>query len=71
MSERVGITADEIRRCLDEEELRDWVQHQRWYASKARAVTGIDIAESVTLREEPPLVLALVETRFGTGTHEL
>jgi maltokinase len=71
MSERVGITADEIRACVDEEELRDWVQQQRWYASKARTVTGIDIVEMVTLREEPPLVLALVETRFGTGTHEL
>ena len=35
MSEAVQITADEIRRALDEEELRDWVQHQRWYASKA------------------------------------
>jgi trehalose synthase-fused probable maltokinase len=71
MSERVGITAEEIRACVDEEELRDWVQQQRWYASKARSVAGIEIAEMVTLRDEPPLVLALVETRFGTGTHEL
>ncbi len=71
MSERVGITAEEIRACVDEEGLRDWVQQQRWYASKARTVAGIDIAEMVTLRDEPPLVLALVETRFGTGTHEL
>ena len=71
MSERVGITSEEIRACVDEEELRDWVQQQRWYASKARSVAGIEIAEMVTLRDEPPLVLALVETRFGTGTHEL
>jgi maltokinase len=72
MSERLqGITAEEIRRCVDEEDLRDWVQQQRWYASKARSVAGIEIVESVTLREDPPLVLALVETRFGTGTHEL
>ncbi len=71
MSERVGITADEIRACVDEEDLRDWVQQQRWYASKARTVAGIDIVEMVTLRDEPSLVLALVETRFGTGTHEL
>jgi trehalose synthase-fused probable maltokinase len=34
-------------------------------------VAGIGIVESVTLREDPLLVLALVETRFGTGTHEL
>jgi trehalose synthase-fused probable maltokinase len=72
MSERVqGITAEEIRRCVDEEDLRDWVKQQRWYASKARSVAGIEIVESVTLREDPLLVLALVETRFGTGTHEL
>ncbi len=72
MTERVqGITAEEIRRCVDEEELREWVKQQRWYASKARSVAGIEIVESVTLREDPLLVLALVETRFGTGTHEL
>ena len=72
MSERVqGITAEEMRRCVDEEDLRDWVQQQRWYASKARSVAGIEIVESITLREDPLLVLALVETRFGTGTHEL
>jgi maltokinase len=72
MSERVqGITAEDIRRCLEEEELRDWVQQQRWYASKARSITGIDIVESITLREEPLLLLALVQTRFATGTHEL
>jgi maltokinase len=72
MSERVqGITAAEIRRCVDEEDLRDWVKQQRWYASKARSVAGIEIVESVALREDPLLVLALVETRFGTGTHEL
>ncbi|MBV8948354.1 MAG: hypothetical protein JOZ95_23210, partial [Solirubrobacterales bacterium] len=49
MPERLkGITAEEIRRCLDEEELRDWVQRQRWYASKSRSVAGIDIVESIT-----------------------
>jgi maltokinase len=72
MSERLHeITAEDIRRCLDEEELRDWVQQQRWYASKARSVTGIEIVESITLREDPLLLLALVQTRFATGTHEL
>jgi len=71
MNERVQITAEEIRRALDEEELRDWVQNQRWYASKARHVAGIDIVESITLRDDPLLLLALVQTRFATGTHEL
>ena len=72
MTERLNeISAEEIRRCLDEEELREWVQHQRWYASKSRSISGIDIVESITLRDEPLMLLALVETRFATGTHEL
>src|SRR6202046_3492682 len=64
-------TADEIRRALDEAGLRDWVHHQRWYAPKARQVAGIETVESITLREDPLLLLALVQTRFATGTHEL
>jgi len=72
MTERLNeISAEEIRRCLDEEELREWVQQQRWYASKSRSINGIDIVESITLRDDPLMLLALVETRFATGTHEL
>ena len=71
MSEGVQLTSEEIRRALDEEELREWVQSQRWYASKSRNVAGIDIVESITLRDDPPLLLVLAQTRFATGTHEL
>jgi trehalose synthase-fused probable maltokinase len=47
------------------------VVSQRWFGSKAREVTGIEVMESVRLRAEPPvLVLALVEARFGEGTHQ-
>ncbi len=56
---------------LDTEELREWIQQQRWYASKSRAVAAIDLVERVELRAQPELVLALVQTRFATGTHEL
>jgi maltokinase len=62
---------EEIRRCLDEESVRDWVQGQRWYASKSRNVAGIDVVEGVALHEDPLLFVALVQTRFATGTHEL
>jgi maltokinase len=56
---------------LDETAMHDWVVAQRWFGSKAREVTHIDIAEAVPLRSDPPLlVLALVEARFGEGTHE-
>src|SRR5438270_5942393 len=71
MTDPVQISADEIRQCLDEESLREWVQHQRWYASKSRAVNGIDVIEGIVLSESPSLFLALVQTRFATGTHEL
>jgi trehalose synthase-fused probable maltokinase len=69
MTEPLQIAADEIRQCLDEESLRGWVAAQRWYASKSRAVTGIEIVEGIPLAEH--LYLALVQTRFATGTHEL
>jgi len=58
--------------ALPEERLHEWVLEQRWFASKAREVAQLNVLEAVTLRESPPkLVLALVEARFQTGTHEL
>jgi maltokinase len=58
--------------ALDAEELRDWVEQQRWYASKSRHVTQVELLEAATLGEHPPLlVLALLQTGFATGTHEL
>jgi maltokinase len=71
VAEPVQIPADEIRQCFDEESLREWVQHQRWYASKSRSVAGIEIVEGIVLSQDPLLFLALVQTRFATGTHEL
>src|SRR5437764_15429153 len=56
---------------FDVEALSEWVQGQRWYASKSRAVAGVELVETVVLRDEPPLLfLALLQTRFATGTHE-
>jgi trehalose synthase-fused probable maltokinase len=69
MSERLG---ERTLATLDVDELRDWVEQQRWYASKSRHVTQVDLLEAATLGEEPPLlVLALMQTGFATGTHEL
>jgi trehalose synthase-fused probable maltokinase len=61
----------EIRQLLDEETLRDWIAEQRWFASKRRAITGLEIVEGVAVHDDPVLYLALVQTRFATGTHEL
>jgi maltokinase len=56
---------------LDEQTLNEWIVAQRWFASKARDVAHIEVMEAVPLRTESPLlVLALVEARFPTGTHE-
>jgi maltokinase len=63
--------ATDFRHNLDVEALRQWVEQQRWYASKSRHVTGIEIDEGVVVSEDPPLFLALVQTRFATGSHEL
>ena len=56
---------------IDEQALIDWVTTQRWFASKARAVSHAAVLETVELRSIPPqLVLAFVEVRFQPGTHE-
>jgi trehalose synthase-fused probable maltokinase len=57
---------------FDIDALSAWVEGQRWYASKSRAVAGVELVETVVLRDEPPLLfLALLQARFATGTHEL
>jgi maltokinase len=71
MSEKVQSRVNAYRRNLDVEALRQWVEQQRWYASKSRHVTGIEIDEGVIVSEDPPLFIALVQTRFATGNHEL
>jgi predicted trehalose synthase len=64
--------AGRIVAALPEAPLHAWVLEQRWFASKAREVAHFGVLEAVTLRERSPgLVLALVEARFHTGTHEL
>ena len=71
MTDPVQIPAEDIRRFMDEESLREWIEAQRWYAAKSRAVAGLEVVEAATLREDPMVFLALVQTRFATGTHEL
>src|SRR5690348_17704097 len=71
MTDRVQSMAAGELSAIDVEALGAWVEEQRWYASKSRHVTGVELAESLLLSEEPVLVLALLQTRFPTGTHEL
>jgi maltokinase len=64
-------SATEMDQLVDLDELREWIQQQRWYASKSRPVSGIELVEGVVLSKDPMLLLALVQARFATGTHEL
>jgi maltokinase len=66
-----GIAGGDLS-SLDVEALGAWVEGQRWYASKSRHVTGVELMETIVLTGEPPLlVLGLFQARFSTGTHEL
>jgi len=57
---------------LDEARMREWFVEQRWFGSKARDVAHLNVLEAVGLRDETPqLVLALIEARFPSGTHEV
>jgi trehalose synthase-fused probable maltokinase len=57
---------------LDEERLREWFVDQRWFGSKASEVAHLNVLEAFGLRDDPPqLVLALIEARFPSGTHEV
>ncbi len=59
--------------AVDAQFLGSWLVEQRWFASKSRDPSAVNLLETLTLRasEDQPLVLALVEARFATGTHEL
>ena len=66
-------TVRELVLALPEEELRGFVLGQRWYGSKSDEVVQVQAVDAFPLREkdEPLLAVAVVETRFQTGTHEL
>ncbi|MBA2346953.1 MAG: hypothetical protein H0V81_01535 [Solirubrobacterales bacterium] len=58
---------------IDAQYLQSWLVEQRWFASKSRDLSAVNLLETLSLRPEgeSPLVLALVEARFTTGAHEL
>ena len=63
---------NELLDTLDEERLRAWFVEQRWFGSKAQEVSQLNVLEGFRLRDEmPQLVLALIEARFPSGTHEV
>jgi maltokinase len=71
MTERTQNSAAAQLEQLDLDSVAEWLEQQRWYASKSRHVTGLEIDECVALGETAPLLLALVQARFASGNHEL
>src|SRR4051794_25588399 len=56
---------------LDEQVFNDWIVAQRWFASKTREVSHIEVVDAVPLRAESRrLVRCVIGARFPVGTHE-
>jgi maltokinase len=71
MTEPVQSPAQDLLDGVDLEALAHWLEERRWYASKSRHVTGIEVDACVSLGGQPPLLLALIQARFASGSHEL
>jgi maltokinase len=71
MSKPAESPAQTLVEDLDLEALGTWIEQQRWYASKSRHVNAIEIEECVQIADSPPLLLAIVQARFASGSHEL
>ena len=57
----------------DTDRLRDWLVEQRWYASKTRAVTELDVVETVPLADDLALTLVQrggLECRLAIGLED-
>jgi maltokinase len=71
MTQPVESPADALLENLDLEDVAAWLEQQRWYASKSRHVVGLEVEERAALATDPPLLAALVQARFATGSHDL
>ncbi len=56
---------------LDAAAIAAWLEDQRWYASKSKGISGLDIDEDVVVSTSPSLRVLLAQARFATGAHEL
>jgi trehalose synthase-fused probable maltokinase len=57
---------------LDEAALTEWLLERRWFGSKARDVSQLNVLDVVPIHDGPPaLAAALVEARFPGGTHDV
>ena len=56
---------------LDPDAIAAWVSDQRWYGSKSRVISSLEIEEVAEISAQPPLSVLLAQARFATGTHDL
>jgi hypothetical protein len=56
---------------LDPDAVGEWLARQRWYATKSRQIATLEFAQTVALEPGSPVVLALAQIGFATGTPEL
>lgn len=71
MTDHVQSPGTALIEGLELRSVAEWLERQRWYASKSRHVVGLEVDESIVLADAPPLLVALVEARFASGSHEL
>ena len=70
-NEEVESPGAALTSALDPEAIAQWLSRQRWYATKSRQIASLHFEEAILLESGSPLVLALAQTGFATGTHEL
>ena len=56
---------------VSEERLVELIRNERWFGSKADVVVGAHLADYAVMCEQPRLVQAVVEVRYGSGNHDL
>ena len=71
MSENVQSAARAEIERLDLERVAAWLESQRWYASKSRHITGLQVEDAAAIADAPPLLINLVQARFASGNHDL
>jgi maltokinase len=70
-NEEVESPAAALASALDPEAVAQWLSRQRWYATKSRQIASLQFEQAISLESGSPLVIALAQTGFATGTHEL
>ena len=69
MAELPDTQAGPIAQRVNSETLLAWLREQRWFASKSRTLSGLEVVEEAAVDDQ--LSLAMMQVQFATGAHEL